>query len=93
LFKVRFSTGIVKNLLRDSQLIDFIKIIIKELDPAILEANPLLDFFDNINLSTGEIKTKNRTGQQITPFKNAFYRSLEFRIYDNGLITLSGSLH
>jgi hypothetical protein len=74
-------------------LIDFIKIIIKELNPTILEANPLLDFFDNINLSTGEIKTTNRTGQQITPFKNAFYKSLEFRIYDNGLTTLSGSLH
>jgi hypothetical protein len=91
--KVRFSTGIVKNLLKDSQLIDFIKIIIKELNPTILEANPLLEFFDNINLSTGEIKTTNRTGQQITPFKNAFYKSLEFRIYDNGLTTLSGSLH
>ena len=74
-------------------MIDFIKIIIKELNPAILEANPLLEFFDNINLSTGEIKTTNRTGQQITPFKNAFYKSLEFRIYDNGLTTLSGSLH
>jgi hypothetical protein len=91
--KVRFSTGIVKNLLKDSQLIDFIKIIIKELNPAILEANPLLEFFDNINLSTGEIKTTNRTGQQITPFKNAFYKSLEFKIYDTGLTTLSGSLH
>ena len=74
-------------------MIDFIKIINKELDPAILEANPLLEFFDNINLSTGEIKTTNRTGQQITPYKNAFYNGLEFRIYDTGLITLSGSLH
>ena len=90
---VRFSTGIVKNLFKDIQLIDFIKIIIKELNPAILEANPLLEFFDNINLSTGEIKTTNRTGQQITPFKNAFYKSLEFRIYDSGLTTISGSLH
>jgi hypothetical protein len=35
------STGIVKNLFKDSQLIDFIKIIIKELNPAILEANPI----------------------------------------------------
>ncbi len=74
-------------------MIDFIKIINKELNPAILEANPLLEFFDNINLSTGEIKTTNRTGQQITPYKNAFYNGLEFRIYDTGLITLSGSLH
>jgi hypothetical protein len=93
LFNVQFSTGNVKNLLKDSQLIDFIKIIIKELNPAILEANPLLNFFDNINLSTGEIKTTNRTGQQIIPFKYASDNGLEFKIYDTGLITLSGSLH
>lgn len=91
--KVQFSTGILKNLFKDSQLIDFIKIIIKELNPAILEANPLLDFFDNINLSTGEIKTTNRAGQIIKPFKNAFYNGLEFKIYDTGHVTLSGSLH
>ncbi len=91
--KVRFSTGIVKNLFKDSQLIDFIKIIIKELNPAILEANPLLDFYSNVNESTGEIERTNRKGQQITPYKNAFYFGLEFKIYDTGLITLSGSLH
>lgn len=91
--KVQFSTGNVKNFHKDSQLIDFIKIIIKNLNPAILEANPLLDFYDNINLSTGEIKTTNRTGQKITPYKNAFYNGLEFKIYETGLIILSGSLH
>jgi hypothetical protein len=74
-------------------LIDFIKIIIKELNPSILEANPLLDFYEHFNLSTGEIKTTNRHGNKITPYKNAFYNSLELRIYDTGLITLSGSLH
>jgi hypothetical protein len=74
-------------------LIDFIKIIIKELHPSILEANPLLDFYEHFNLSTGEIKTTNRHGNKITPYKNALYNSLEFRIYDTGLVTLSGSLH
>lgn len=74
-------------------MIDFIKIITKELNPAILEANPLLDFYDNINLFTGEIKTTNRNGNKVTPFKNAFYNGLEFKIYDTGLITISGSLH
>jgi hypothetical protein len=93
LFKVQFSTGIVKNLNKDNQLIDFIKIIIKDFQTSTLEAHPLLNFFDNINLSTGEIKTTNRTGQTITPFKYAFYNGLEFKIYDTGLITLSGSLH
>lgn len=63
------------------------------MNPDILGANPLLDFYDNVNISTGEIKTKNRHGQSITPFKNALYNSLEFKIYDNGTITLSGSLH
>jgi len=74
-------------------LVDYIKILIKDFNPSILEANPLLEFFDNINLSTGEIKTVNRTGQKITPYKNAFYNSLEFKIYDTGTITISGSLH
>lgn len=83
----------MKNLNKDNQLIDFIKIIIKDLKPSILEANHLLDFYDNINTTTGEIKTKNRLGQQITPFKTAFYNGLEFKIYETGLITLSGSLH
>jgi hypothetical protein len=64
-------------------LIDYIKIYVKDLNPSILEANPLLNFYDNINLSTGEIKTTNRTGNKITPYKNAFYNGLEFRIYDN----------
>lgn len=74
-------------------MIDYLKIIIKDVNPAILEANPLLDFYDNINLSTGEIKTINRHGQRIEPFKNALYKGLEFKIYNNGTITLSGSLH
>jgi hypothetical protein len=74
-------------------LVDYIKILIKDFNPTILEANPLLEFFDNINLSTGEIKTVNQTGQKITPYKNAFYNSLEFKIYDTGTIYLSGSLH
>ena len=74
-------------------MVDFIKILIKDFNPSILEANTLLDFFDNINVSTGEIKTVNHKGQKITPYKNAFYNSLEFKIYDTGTITISGSLH
>lgn len=74
-------------------MIDYIKILVKELQVSILEANPLLEFFDNINISTGEIKTINKYGKKITPFKNAYYKSLEIRIYDTGLITISGSLH
>lgn len=61
--------------------------------PSVLEINPLLNFFDNINLSTGEIKTTNRYGNKVTPSKNAYYNGLEFKIYDTGTITISGSLH
>lgn len=75
------------------QLIDYFKIFVKELDASKLEANKLLDFYDNINLATGEIKTINKKGQKITPYKNAFYKSLEFKIYETNLITVSGSLH
>jgi hypothetical protein len=74
-------------------LIDFIKIKINDLHSSILEASTLLDFFDNINLSTGEIKTTNKYGNKVIPHKKASYKSLEFRIYETGTITLSGSLH
>jgi hypothetical protein len=83
----------LKNLNKDNQLVDFIKIIIKHMQPSILETNPLLDFYDTINLTTGEMKTTNRNGNKVTPSKNASYKGLEFKIYDTGTITLSGSLH
>ena len=62
------------------------------MNPDILGANPLLDFYYKMNIY-GEIKTTNQHGQRIEPFKNALYNGLEFKIYDNGTITLSGSLH
>jgi hypothetical protein len=102
--KVQFSTGNVKNLYKDNQLVDFIKIIIKNLNPAILEAN-ILVIFEQRNISdegflfpildkNGE-QAKDKNGKLLfkTPYKNAYYNSLEFRIYNAGLITLSGSLH
>lgn len=92
LFNVRFNRQ-CRNFYKYTFLVDYIKILLKDFNPTILEANPLLEFFDNINLLTGEIKTVNRIGQKITPYKNAFYNSLEFKIYDNGTITISGSLH
>ncbi len=63
------------------------------MDPTILVTNPLLDFYDTVNLTTGEIKTTNRQGKKVTPSKNASYNGLEFKIYDTGTITLAGSLH
>lgn len=74
-------------------MVDHTKILLKDFNPAILEANPLLEFCYNMNPLTGQIRTENRTRQKITPYKNAYYNSLEFRIYDTGTITMSGSLH
>lgn len=74
-------------------MIDFVKIYLKDFNPSILEGNPRLDFFDKIDISTGQIRTTNRNGQKITPYKNEFYNGLEFRIYDNGRTTIQGSLH
>jgi hypothetical protein len=74
-------------------LIDFIKIILKDFERSKLECNPLLDFFDTINLTTGEMKTTNRNGNKVTPSKNASYNGLEFKIYDTGTISITGSLH
>lgn len=74
-------------------MIDFVKIYLKDFNPSILEGNTRLDFFDNIDLSTGQIRTTNRNGKKITPYKNEFYNGLEFRIYDNGRTTIQGSLH
>lgn len=55
--------------------------------------HPLLNFFDVVNLSTGEIKTVNTMGHKITPSKKAEYKGLIFKIYETGTIIISGSLH
>lgn len=58
-----------------------------------MEACPLLDFFDIVNLATGELKTTNRHGNKVVPSKCAYFQGLEFKIYDTGTITVAGSLH
>lgn len=78
---------------KDRQLIDFIKILLKDFDRSKLERNSLLNFFEPINLTTGELKTMNRNGNKVTPSKIASYNGLEFRIYDTGTIIITGSLH
>lgn len=62
-------------------------------NPSKFEDNPLLDFYYYVNPETSEIRTTNRQGKIIIPYRNAYFKSLEFRIYDTGTITLSGSLH
>ncbi|MFB9056666.1 hypothetical protein ACFFU9_07910 [Mariniflexile ostreae] len=70
-------------------MIDFVKYELINTRPEILECNSLLDFHNKVNLSTGEMGT----------YINAFYKGLEFRIYDATIktpyrrITVEGSLH
>lgn len=73
---------------------DFLKILVKFIDTTLLESNPLLEFFyDGVNIDTGELKTTNKKGHKITPCKKAYYKNLEFKIYNTNTVTISGSLH
>lgn len=74
-------------------MIDYIKVQLIDFDAHILECNPILDFYDVVNTSTGEIRTVNKDGKKRTPFKSATYLGLEFRIYESGTVLLKGSLH
>lgn len=71
------------------QVLDFFKAEIIDMQAAVLENNKHLVWQSSINMKTGEIGN----------YKNAFYKGLEFRIYDpsrgyeKGLILVSGSLH
>ena len=85
-------------------MVDLITIIIKDLNPAILVANPLL-IFEPRNISTEGFlfpvldnngkQAKDKNGKLLykTPYKNAMFNGLEFIIYETGTIILSGSLH
>lgn len=74
-------------------MIDFIKLTIINTDSSILEGNPLLDFCYKVNPNTGQIRTVNKYDVKITPYKDAHYKDLTFKIYDSGRITVEGSLH
>lgn len=71
-------------------MIDFVKFEIKGADPDRLQANDLLSFHDKVNVSTGQLKGI---------YLNAYYKGMEFRIYNpteanpNRRITLEGSIH
>ncbi len=74
-------------------MIDFIKAIIQDIDIALLKQNKLLNFCSEVNLETGEVRKNNRNNTKRSTYCNAFYNSLEFRIYDSGKVFLLGSLH
>lgn len=70
-------------------VIDFIKLYLINICIEYIEAHPLLDFFIQVNTKTGELRN----------YKKAFYKSLEFKIYEPTektpykRLTLEGSLH
>lgn len=77
-------------------MIDFVKFHIVNTNTESILSNSLL-YFEQRNVSAdGELipyEKKDKTTGYKTPFKQAFYKSLKFRIYDSGFFTLSGSLH
>lgn len=70
-------------------VIDFIKLNLINTDFAHIEAHPLLDFIMEVNTKTGEYKN----------VQKAYYKGLEFRLYEPTektpykRLTLEGSLH
>nr|WP_321406588.1 hypothetical protein [uncultured Carboxylicivirga sp.] len=74
-------------------MIDYIKALITDLDRNILLNNPLLNFCLEVNPTTGELRALNKNNKKRTQYMNAFYRGLEFRIYESGSIFIGGSLH
>jgi hypothetical protein len=93
-----------RNLNNNIQLIDYTKILITDMPPAIFEANPLL-LFEQRNVSNegmlfpildkNKIQKNDRKGNLLykTPYKTAFFQGLKFTIWETGRITLEGSLH
>ncbi len=74
-------------------MIDFIKAIVQDIDINQLKENKYLNFCSEVNLDTGEVREKNRNSKTRSNYSNAFFYSLEFRIYDSGKVFLLGSLH
>lgn len=70
-------------------MIDYIKFLLKHYNYEKLEASTYLDFHYKVNAKTGELGS----------YKNAYYRGLEFKIYETSKanpinrITVEGSLH
>ena len=85
-------------------MIDFVKFQIKGIPPEQLEGNILLEYEQrNLTNEGALIERKDKDGNTETdknnnllyktPFLQAFYKGLEFRIYETGYITIEGSLH
>lgn len=85
-------------------MIDFVKFQIKDIPPSQLEGNILLEYeqrnitnqgalIEKKDIDGNKVKDKNNLTLYKTPFLQAFYKGLEFRIYESEYITVEGSLH
>lgn len=74
-------------------MIDYIKVLIRGGNISKLRSNENLEFFSEVNLTTGEIKTMDKKGMKITTKEQAYYQGLKFTIHASGKIFISGSLH
>jgi len=68
---------------KDTSLIDYVKILIKDADIDRLSDNPLLDFALKVSEDGGEISNK----------KKCTYHFCTIKIYDSGTVIFSGSIH
>lgn len=73
-------------------MIDYVKAELLDISPESFKANSGLDFFANVNTNTGEILGGTPKYKGIS-YEKAYDKNLEFRIYETGTITMSGSLH
>jgi len=74
-------------------MIDYIKVLVYDVDVSKLKRNRWLDFFGEFNYDTGEVKTRSKNNKKRTPSEKAEYRGLTFTIYQTGSVFISGSLH
>ena len=74
-------------------MIDYINALITGINISELEINSNLNFCYEVNPRTGEMRTKKRNNKNAIPFRNAYFKGLEFKIYDSGSVYVNGSLH
>lgn len=74
-------------------MVDYVKVRLRDITPSELENNPLLTFYDQIEIKSGQIRSTNKDGKPITAYREAEYQDLVLRIYDSGTILMMGSLH
>ena len=94
--KVRFSTGIAKNLFKDSEMMDYVKIYLININVERLINLSILDFKSDISKSTGNVNENifiaNYNFCEIIIKKNSNQNNVN-GLFVNPHITFKGSIH